>query len=117
MRGLKTQKKPGRPSDVDENKLERIKKTVEHKCAQEQWDVGQVREFIQEKSGKCYTLRHTTRIIQRWGLAMITPRPQYMHAASQAKQRAFLKEKHPAMEEMAKQWMAHPRPGREYFYL
>lgn len=89
LRGLTTQKKSGRPPDVDQAVLKRIKQAVEQKCAKEQWAVEQVREFIRKRSGKLYTIRHTTRIIQRWGLSMITPRPHYAHAAPQSEQRLF----------------------------
>jgi len=94
VRGLLTQEKSGRPPDVDHRKLETIRQAVKQKCRKEQWVVEQVREFIKKKSGKQYTLRHTIRIIQSWGFSMITPRPQYAHAASKAQQRAFLKEEH-----------------------
>lgn len=110
-RGLATQQKSGRPSDVGRQKLETIRQAVEQKCKKEQWAVEQVREFIKKKSGKQYTIRHTTRIIQSWGLSMITPRPQYAHAAPKAKQRAFLKGEHETMAEMAYKRLAYCRTG------
>ena len=117
LRGLSTQEKSGRPSDVDPRALERIRQTVEKKSLKENWQVAHVRDYIKKKSGKQYTIRHTTRIIQSWGLSMITPRPQYMHAASKREQHAFLKEKHSPMEEMAEKWLAYYRAGREHIHL
>lgn len=117
LRGLLTQEKSGRPPDVAPRKLEKIKRLVEQTCRKEQWAVEQVREFIKKKSGKQYTIRHTTRIIQSWGLSMITPRQQYAHAASKTKQRDFLKDEHETMASMGTKRLAYNRTGREYLYL
>jgi transposase len=94
LKGLSTQDKSGRPLSVSPAKMIKIKKAVENKCKKESWSVDQVREYIKKKGGKQYTVRHTSRIIHSWGLAMIKPRPQYAHAASRSEQRAFLKEEH-----------------------
>lgn len=94
LRGLYTIKQSGRPPSVSPTKMNTIRRAVEEKCKKESWSVGQVREYIKKRGGKQYTVRHTSRIIHSWGLAMITPRPQYAHAASKTKQRAFLKEEY-----------------------
>jgi transposase len=94
LKGLYTQDRSGRPPSVDPKKLEKIKNSVEEKCKEDSWDIERVREYIEEKSGIRYTVRHTSRIVHSWGLAMIKPRPQYIHTASKIKQKAFLKEQH-----------------------
>lgn len=89
--GLATQPKSGAPPKLDPDAAQVIQREVVAKSTQAGgWEVKRIREYIRERSGVTYSVRHTTRIAQDWGLALITPRPQYIYAKA-ADKKAFLK--------------------------
>jgi len=93
LRGLYTQPKPGAPRKLKPEQVVEIKREVVKKSTQEGgWQTKQIREYIQQRADVTYSIRHTIRIAQEWGLSKITPRPQYAYAKDQDKQ-AFLKAK------------------------
>lgn len=94
VRGLYTKARPGRPRKISEEEERVIKKTVSKKNLTNGWRTVHVRELIIKKTDVEYSTRHTIRILQRWGLARITPRMRYAH--SEEKERAaFLKKTRP----------------------
>lgn len=91
--GLATQAKSGAPPKLDPDAATVIQREVVARSTREGgWKVKRIREYVQERGGVTYSLRHITRIAQDWGLALITPRPQYGYAQASAKN-AFLKGK------------------------
>jgi transposase len=94
VRGLKTKEHPGRPRKISEEEERVIKKTVTKKNLTNGWRTVHVRELISKKTDVEYTIRHTIRILQRWGLARITPRMRYAHS-KQSERNAFLKKTRP----------------------
>lgn len=89
--GLATQPKSGAPPKLDPDAATVIQREVVAKSTREGgWEVKRIRAYIKERSGVTYSVRHTTRIAQDWGLALITPRPQYIYAKT-AEKKAFLK--------------------------
>jgi transposase len=93
LKGLKPIPKSGRPRKLDPEQEIRLKRVVTRKGNKNGWQVKELREYIKEQADVTYTLRHTTRIMQQWGLSHITPRAQYAHTDIAANQ-AFLKGKH-----------------------
>lgn len=82
----------GRPAKLSVLKALTIKQVVVRKSATQSWQVAQVREYIKRSGQVTYSLRHTTRIMQSWGLVPLVPRPRYAHSR-EADRIAFLKEK------------------------
>lgn len=94
LEGLRTKPKAGRPAKLDPEQAKEIKKEIIKQTAHTGgWQTEQIKEYIQEKAGISYSIRHTVRIAQRWGLSKITARPQYQYAKKKEKQ-LFLKGKH-----------------------
>lgn len=94
LKGLQTKPKVGRPPKLDSEKAQVIKKEIlKQTSTTGGWQTEQIKEYIQEKAGISYSLRHTVRIAQNWGLSKITPRPQYAYA-KKADKELFLKGKH-----------------------
>ncbi len=92
LKGLRSIPPPGRPRELGAKVEERLRQEVMEKTEEEGWQTKQIREYIRKKGNVTYTERHTIRIAQRWGLALIKPRPQYAHSKLSERE-AFLKEK------------------------
>ena len=93
LRGVRPRQRSGAPRKLNQEKALEIQREIVQKTAREGgWQAKQIREYIQEKAGVTYSIRHTVRIAQEWGLSHITPRPQYVYA-KEADKKAFLKEK------------------------
>ena len=91
--GLATQPKSGAPPKLDPDAARVIQREVVARSTREGgWKVRRIREYIRERAGVTYSVRHTTRLAQDWGLTLITPRPQYVYA-KQSDRADFLKEK------------------------
>ena len=94
VRGLRTKERPGRPREISEGEELEIKQIVGKKSMVRGWRTVHVRELIVKKAGVKYSKRHTIRILQRWGLARITPRMRYAHSKEKDR-KAFLKKTRP----------------------
>lgn len=92
IRGLVPTPITGRPTKLNPTKALAIKQTVMRQSTTRSWQVKQVQEYIRHSGGITYSLRHTTRIMQSWGLVPLVPRPRYAHSKA-ADRTAFLKEK------------------------
>lgn len=93
LKGLHPTPKTGRPKKLTPSKEIAIKQEVLAQSASQSWQVKQVKEYIRKESGISYSIRHTTRIMQSWGLVQLVPRPRYAHA-QESERIAFLKGKH-----------------------
>ena len=94
VRGLQTKTRPGRPRKISKEEELTIKQTVEKKNMVRGWRTVHVRELIEKTSQVEYSKRHTIRILQRWGLARITPRMRYAHS-KEKERKEFLKKTRP----------------------
>lgn len=102
LRGLKTKRRPGRPPKITEEQALSLKQTVEKHDIRQGWRTVRVRELIRKETGVKYTKRHTIRILQKWGLARVTPRPRYAHS-KESDRKAFLKKTRPTWRVLTKQ--------------
>lgn len=92
VRGLSSpEKRGGRPRKLKRKTEERLKTEITKRTERESWRTTQIRQYIKRRSGVTYSERQTIRIAQRWGLAMIMPRPRYAHS-KESERVAFLKE-------------------------
>jgi len=94
VRGLETKRRPGRPPKITEAQSASIKQTITKKNVRQGWRTKHVREFIKQETGVKYTERHVIRILQKWGLARVTPRKRYAHSR-ESERKKFLKKTRP----------------------
>lgn len=94
LRGLQTKPKAGRPRKITAEEETVIRQTVKQKNMTRGWRTIHVRKLISKTTDVEYSVRHTIRILQRWGLARITPRMRYAHSKESAR-KAFLKKTRP----------------------
>ncbi len=101
LRGLKTKQRSGRPPKITEEQAQTIKQTVSKKNMRQGWRTTHVRELIHKETGVQYTKRHTIRILQKWGLSRVTPRPRYAHS-KESERKKFLKKTRPTWHVLTK---------------
>jgi len=90
LKGLETKSRSGRPSRLKPNDEKRISSFLVKKSVKSGWNIKYIREYVKKKGGVLYSMRHTMRLAQKWGMGLITPRPIYAH--TNMKERAeFLK--------------------------
>lgn len=102
LRGLKTKRRQGRPPKITEEQARAVKGKVTKKDMRHGWRTTRVRELIRKETGVTYTKRHTIRILQKWGLARVTPRPRYAHSKEEDR-KTFLKKTRPTWRVSTKQ--------------
>jgi len=90
LRGLYTKVQPGRPKKINQEQEMKMKRTVRKHNLKQGWKTTQVRQLIHEEAGVKYSVRHTIRIVQSWGLAKIKPRSRYAFSKQEDRE-AFLK--------------------------
>jgi transposase len=77
LRGLSTKERPGRPSKLAPEQTKKLRRTVRKHNIKQGWRTKHVRQLIKEEADVTYTQRHTIRLLHKWGLAKIVPRPRY----------------------------------------
>lgn len=101
LRGLKTKQRPGRPSKITDSQAIHIKQTITKKNLRQGWQTKTIRELIKREAGVTYTRRHTIRILQKWGLERIRPRPRYTYSKEHDR-KEFLKKTRPTWHVLTK---------------
>ena len=89
--GLNPKPKSGRPPKLGKEQQAKIKRVIIRKANKQGWQTKQIRQYIKEQSGIKYSMRHTIRIAQHWGLSQIKPGPKYAYTNDRENQ-CFLKE-------------------------
>lgn len=80
--GLKTRQRSGRPTPLNLSKLVQLKLDLKSKIEQKNAQFGsvttkEIREFIHQKIGKVYSIRHVERLMHKMGFSLITPRTMH----------------------------------------
>ena len=88
LTGLHDRLKSGRPPKISKTEMEWIRQLVEGK---EYTTAMDVLKLIHAQSGVQYSLMHTTRLLQSWGLSRKRPRKRYINAASDEEVKKFKK--------------------------
>ncbi len=101
VRGLRTKQRPGRPTKITEEESIAIRHEVSKKNVLRGWRTKHVCALIHKETGVKYTQRHTIRILQKWGMARVTPRPRYAHSREEDR-KAFLKKTRPTWHALKK---------------
>lgn len=91
LKGLETKSVSGRPSRLKPPDEKKISSFLVKNSVKSGWNIKYIREYVQKEGGVLYSLRHTMRLAQKWGMGRITPRPIYAHT-NMKERAAFLKE-------------------------
>jgi len=82
-RTLETLPKSGRPTELTENNLKKLKKKI-HVIIKERNEeynstsTKEVRDIIKQEIKVTYSIRHIERLMHKLGFSLITPRPQHI---------------------------------------
>lgn len=90
VRGLYTRERSGRPPKINSKQRSKLRRIVRKHNATKGWRTRGIRELIRQETGVTYSLRHTIRIAQSWGLSKIKPRSRYAFSKKEERE-AFLK--------------------------
>lgn len=104
IRGLYTKLRSGRPPKISEEEAMKIRRTVRKHNPMKGWRTQGIRELIIHETGVTYSIRHTIRIIQSWGMSKVKPRPRYAFSKEEDR-KAFLKKPRGT-------WHASPGDGK-----
>lgn len=81
---LEDELRSGRPSKLNEDQLEKLKKTLSRKPSEKRfggqsmgWTTKMVVKYIEDKFKIRYTQRNVIKILHKCGLSLITPRSQH----------------------------------------
>jgi len=80
LRGLTTKERPGRPPKISPFQALKVRRAVRKHNVKKGWRTKHVRTLIKEETGVTYTRQHTVRILHKWNLAQITPRPRAVYS-------------------------------------
>lgn len=85
-KGLSLEDEPrsGRPSEISQEQLEKLKNTLQRKPSKVRysgqsmgWTTKMVVQYIRDEFHVSFTQRHVTRLLHKLGLSLITPRSQH----------------------------------------
>lgn len=89
--GLKDKPRRGRPSFTDENIMMAIRKELSD--SNTGWDIKQVMNLIQKRTGVKYHKEHIRRpLLHQWGFSPKVPQKRFVRTASKEEKRGFKKE-------------------------
>lgn len=91
LEGLKTKPKSGKPRDISRRQEEKIKKIVTMHDSANPWTTKRIAELIFQETGVHYAQRHVQRMLHRWGLTLLVPRPTFWQKASGEEMKRFWK--------------------------
>jgi transposase len=87
--GLKDQPRSGRPTEVPEQVMLRIRKELSE--SQSGWQAKQVMDMIYQKTGVRYHEVHVYRLLHKWGFSPKVPQKRFVNTASEEEKEAFKK--------------------------
>ncbi|HEX7818805.1 MAG TPA: helix-turn-helix domain-containing protein [Nitrososphaeraceae archaeon] len=90
MEGLRDRLKSGRPPDISEETIYKIKKELS--SSKQGWTTKQVEDLIVKKSGIRYHYTHIYRLMHKWGFKQKVPRKTHVNTASKEEKEGFKKE-------------------------
>ena len=87
--GLKGRPHTGRPPEVPEKKMLKIRKELSE--SQSGWQAKEVMDMIYQKTGVRYHEVHVYRLLHKWGFSPKVPQKRFVHTASSEEKDAFKK--------------------------
>jgi len=87
--GLKDQPRSGRPPEIPEKAMLKIRKELSE--SQSGWQAKEVMNMIYEKTGVRYHEVHVYRLLHKWGFSSKVPQKRFVNSASAEEKEAFKK--------------------------
>ena len=90
LKGLKDRQRNGRPPEVPEEKLLKIRNELYEKSSG--WQAKEIIDIIYKRTGVRYHEVHVYRILHKWGFSSKVPRKRFVSTASKEEKEQFKKE-------------------------
>jgi putative transposase len=88
MKGLKDRARSGRPPDLPEEKLLKIRRELSENPSG--WKAKEIMNIIRQKTGVRYHEVHVYRLLHKWGFRPKVPQRRFANTASKEGKEAFL---------------------------
>src|SRR5205823_7035723 len=89
LKGLKDRPRNGRPSEVPEEKLLKIRKELSEKSSG--WQAKEIMDIIYKRTGVRYHEVHVYRLLHKWGFKPKVPQMRFVNVASKEEKEQFKK--------------------------
>ena len=89
LEGLRDKPRSGKPSVVSKEVKEKIKQELSN--SNTGWDIKQVMDLIQKKTGVKYHKEHIRRLLHKWGFSPKVPQKRFVNTASKEEKDSFKK--------------------------
>lgn len=87
---LKDKPRPGRPTPLNEKRLQEIKEKIKETILEKNDKAGlsskEILVFIRRETGKTYTIRHVERLLHKMGFSLVTPRVHHIRKDEKAQE-------------------------------
>ena len=93
LEGLKDKPRSGRPPDVPEDKLSKIRSELSENPSG--WKAKEIMNIIQRRTGVRYHEVHIYRLLHRWGFSPKVPTKRFINTASNEEKKQFKKSVNP----------------------
>ena len=90
LKGLKDRPRNGRPPDVPEEKLFKVRKELSEKSSG--WQAKEIMDIIYKRTGVRYHEVHVYRLLHKWGFKPKVPQRRFVSTASKEEKEQFKKE-------------------------
>jgi putative transposase len=90
LNGLKDRPRNGRPQEVPEENLLKIRKELSEKSSG--WQAKEIMDIIYKRTGVRYHEVHVYRLLHKWGFSSKVPRKRFVSTASKEEKEQFKKE-------------------------
>ena len=89
LEGLKNKPRSGRPPDVPQEKLSKIRTELSENPSE--WKAKEIMDIIHRKTGVKYHEVHVYRLLHKWGFDPKVPRKRFVNTASHEERKQFQK--------------------------
>ena len=89
LEGLKNEPRSGRPPDVPQEKLSKIRTELSENPSG--WKAKEIMDIIHRKTGIRYHEVHIYRLLHKWGFSPKVPRKKFVNTASNEEKKQFQK--------------------------
>ncbi|HET7284998.1 MAG TPA: helix-turn-helix domain-containing protein [Nitrososphaeraceae archaeon] len=89
LEGLKGKHRSGRPSDVPQEKISKIRTELSENPSG--WKAKEIMNLIYERTGVKYHEVHIYRLLHKWGFSPKVPRKRFVNTASNEERKQFQK--------------------------
>ncbi len=87
--GLRDRPRSGKPSDISKEETDKIRKELAD--SNTGWDIKQVIDLIQKRTGVNYHKEHIRRLLHKWGFSPKVPQKRFVNRATKQEKDSFKK--------------------------